>query len=322
MKKARRAKLGPLLVNMVSHLPFYGRGIVHKYTRLDNVYRWALKRTVPRKGIFETKVEGFNIIHHAAPIFFLFDEQGTASLFKTLIHEGMIVVDIGAHLGYFTILASKLTGEEGRVYAFEPEPSNFSLLLEHMELNGCKNVVPSRIAICDKVGTAPLYLSSESGEHSLFVKRECYLNVETTTLDRFFEEQKQGCKVDFIKMDIEGSEMKALAGMEKILKENPALIFIVEFEPKWLLASGCQPEEFIGRLYEQGFTIYRIIEKSPPEIIPFREGQWSWRMKRTVSHNLLCVKGHHKTELENARTRKRDSGVVGENLSETSISRK
>jgi len=264
-------------------------------------------RTIPREATIVKEVEGFQIIHHPDPIFLQNYETGTTNLFKAIIEEGMVVLDIGAHLGYFTILASKLVGNEGRVYAFEPEPNNFPLLLEHIELNNCKNVIPSRMAICDKVGMAPLYLSSDSASHSLFVqKSQRLVHVETTTLDRYFEGRNEGNKVDFVKMDIEGSEMKALAGMENLLKENFNLILITEFLPEWLLASGCQPQEFIQYINEQGFSIYRIIEKSPFEIIPFGEGELSWWIRRTVNFNLLCVRGYYQEQLENGRIRKMD----------------
>jgi len=61
-------------------------------------------------------------------------------LLRRLIKEGQVVVDVGAHIGYYTVLLARMVGK-GRVFAFEPEPSNFSLLAKNVEINGCKNVV-------------------------------------------------------------------------------------------------------------------------------------------------------------------------------------
>lgn len=97
-------------------------------------------------------------------------EPKTTSLFKKVIREGDIVVDVGAHIGYYTLLASRLVGDTGKVYAFEPEPRNYDLLLKNLELNNVKNVVAIKKAVSNKKGTLKFYLSKISLEHSTVKK--------------------------------------------------------------------------------------------------------------------------------------------------------
>ena len=85
-------------------------------------------------------------------------EQLLTKLFKKEMKQGMIVVDIGAHIGYFTLLAARLVGETGRVFAFEPDPDNYSLLIKNVSVNGHDNVIPVQKAVSNKTGQVRLFL--------------------------------------------------------------------------------------------------------------------------------------------------------------------
>lgn len=119
-------------------------------------------------------------------------EPFIAELMKKNIKPGDTVVDIGSHIGYFTILMSKLVGETGKVYAFEPEKRNFELLKKNVEFNKCSNVILNNIAISDKTGKIKLYLTnkSNSGTHSIH-DSEGYTyeiqEVDCMTLDDYFK---------------------------------------------------------------------------------------------------------------------------------------
>jgi len=177
-------------------------------------------------------------------------EPGTVSLVKKLLKEGMTFLDLGAYRGYYTLLASKLVGEKGKVFAFEPEPENFAWLT--MNLRGKTNVNLIQKAVSNNVGTIKLFLSpSDSSTHRIYDvdgKRKS-IEVEVTTLDEFFKDKPY--KIDLIKMDIEGAEMKALEGMTNIISKT-------EFYPKALQESGCSPVEFLNKLIEYGFKLYLI----------------------------------------------------------------
>ncbi len=187
-------------------------------------------------------------------------EEATTALFCKVVKSGDVVVDLGANIGYFTLLAAKLVGESGKVYSFEPEPRNYQYLVRNIELNGYRNVVAVQKAVADKPGTVKLFICPyDTGHHTIqkydgiqayrpgFVdaKKE-FVEVEQVRLDDYLRGKTE--KVDLIKMDVEGAEMLALAGMEEVIRKNKNLIMLVEFFPLLIKEMGQSPEEFARRL--------------------------------------------------------------------------
>lgn len=155
-------------------------------------------------------------------------ERGTTKLFIKNTKKGAIFVDIGAYCGYYSLIAAKLVGEEGKVFAFEPHPDNYKMLIRTISFNKLNNIVPINKAVSDKTGKTKLFLDT-CGQHTIIynnVLRKKYLEVETINLDRFFEENK--ISPDIIKMDIEGAELLALKGMQRTLKESKNLKLFIE----------------------------------------------------------------------------------------------
>ena len=189
-------------------------------------------------------------------------EELTTDLFKEVVKEGNVVVDLGANIGYYSLLAARLVGSKGRVYAFEPEPTNYSLLLKNIELNGYHNIIPVSKAVSNAVGTVRLFLDNQdTGAHTICEpgKKGKPIEVESVTLDEFFKDREP--RIDVIKMDIEGAEMSALVGMDRILKENNDLRIFVEFYLPGIARSGSSPQEFIRRLLEDyHFSVLAIGE--------------------------------------------------------------
>jgi FkbM family methyltransferase len=189
-------------------------------------------------------------------------EKFETKLFKSLIRKGMVVVDIGAYVGHYTLIAADLVGEKGKVFAFEPDPDNFALLLKNLEVNRCQNVIPVQKAIADRNGKTRLFLAQENkGDHRIYDSYDGRksITVDVTSLDDFFKERDY--RVDVIKMDIEGSEMAALNGMTKILKKNDDLKILTEFWPSGLRRFGTYPKKFLNKLREFGFELYHINEE-------------------------------------------------------------
>lgn len=259
--------------------------------RTCSLFCWILKEILPKRTAVYQTIGGFDIALFPCPDFLVAAsyEPGTVDLFRLLIKPGMTVMDIGAHYGYFTMLSSKLVGNDGQVIAFEPEPNNHSLLLQHLDINGCKgNVAVIQAAAYDKNKMMPLYLSSYSGQHSLFIHSRRHIEVKALVLDDMLNTQK---RIDFIKMDIEGGEAKALIGMERIIAGNTNLVLIVEFHPELFLLSGHNPQEFVNDLRDMDFRVYRIIEKSPVEVVPLNDEEIARYNMKSYDHNLLCIKG-------------------------------
>ncbi|MBI1884963.1 MAG: FkbM family methyltransferase [Chloroflexi bacterium] len=212
-------------------------------------------------------------------------EPGTTALFQQIVKPGMTVVDAGAHVGYFTLLAASLVGRAGRVFAFEPEPGNFALLARNVEANGYRNVVCCQQALSDRPGRGELFLGRYSITHSLAGHSAGdggrSVPVETTTLDDFLS-RRGWPSVEVVKMDVEGWEPFALAGATRLLERCPGLKLVVEFTPSLILKAGVDPAAFLQGLRDLGFEIRAIdderglmpLEMSPPQ--------------RRHGSNLLC----------------------------------
>jgi len=189
-------------------------------------------------------------------------EELTTEMFKKVVKEGDVVVDLGANIGYFTLLAARLVGKKGKVYAFEPGPINYSLLLKNIELNGYDNIVAVQRAVSDVTGKVRFFLDKkDTGAHTMYqpCSKGDFIEVESVTLDEFFKDKKH--LINVIKMDVEGAEMAAFSGMGRIIRENKNLKMFVEFYFPGIRNSGNSPEEFARRLIEDyHFSILAIGE--------------------------------------------------------------
>ena len=191
-------------------------------------------------------------------------EKLTTERFKEVVKEGDVVLDLGANMGYFTLLAARLVGKEGKVYAFEPQPTNYSLLVKNIELNGYDNVVPLQKAVSNTSGLVKLFISDEDiGNSTIFQyggDRES-VEVEAVTLDDFFKDKEH--RVDVIKMDVEGAEMAALLGMDRIIRENKDLKIFSELYPELMMAMGYSPEDFVRKLMDDYHFSILPIDRLP-----------------------------------------------------------
>ncbi len=152
---------------------------------------------------------------------------------------------------------SRLVGTKGRVYAFEPDPENFSLL--ERNTRHLRNVVLERTALSDHGGEIVLHhIQGSSGCHTILPTKDATsIAVPTDTLDHYVE--KNGIsRVNFIKMDIEGAEPVALRGMEHMLLNMRGLRIVMEGNPEALRASGIDAEEFLRDIARRGFSIRTI----------------------------------------------------------------
>jgi FkbM family methyltransferase len=169
-------------------------------------------------------------------------------LIETLIVPGMVFLDIGANAGFFSLLASARCKQ---VFAFEPLPANLRRIARNIEINRLKNVSVIGKAVGDREGTATLYVpqSDNSGLASLNQMAGAkMIEVPVLTLDDLVRAQQLG-RVDLIKIDIEGAEVKAFEGARELLSRADAPDVIFEAHPgseaaKWLEARGYSIYEF------------------------------------------------------------------------------
>ncbi len=154
-------------------------------------------------------------------------------MFQNYIKPGLIVYDIGANAGFYTLLTSVLTGNTGKVFAFEPVPKNCEYVKRHIKLNNLTNVTIIEKAVSDKSEKLKFSLSTNPSMGHLSDSGE--IEVETISLDQFVENGNP--KPDLIKMDIEGAELRALKGALKTLKGNKPVIFLATHNKEFHL--GC-----------------------------------------------------------------------------------
>jgi FkbM family methyltransferase len=188
-------------------------------------------------------------------------EPETVRAFAALLAPGMTVLDVGANVGQFALVAAHRVGPTGRVHAFEPTPELAAHILRNLELNGLENVAVSPIAVSDAEGHAVLHFvePDDPGVNSIVNPSPGgrMLEVPTVTLDGYVARHGVG-PVDVIKMDIEGAEMPALRGARNLLSGADAPVLVLEFHPTTLAYSGHSPDDMLGLLDSYGYAFYPI----------------------------------------------------------------
>lgn len=187
-----------------------------------------------------------------------FHEKTATDLVKNEIKEGDTVLDIGANIGYYTLLFAKLVGPTGKVFAFEPEPKNFKLLKKNVEENNYKNTQFFQNAVSDKDEKLKFYISDESSAaNQLFQPKKFneIIEVDSIKLDNFFSKDT---KIDFVKIDIQGAEGTAIKGMISLLKNNPEIKIMQEWWPEAIKKYGMESDEHLKILESLGYKFYEI----------------------------------------------------------------
>ncbi len=182
-------------------------------------------------------------------------------LVKKELKKGDTVLDIGANIGYYTLLFAKLVGENGKVFAFEPDPTNFTLLKKNIEINGYENVVLVQKAVANKNGTVRLYIKGEDniGYNTIYDTNDGRksIEIESIRLDDYFKDYNG--QIDFIKMDVEGAEGAVIRGMPNLL--NKTIKIVTEFSPMLLKKFEINSKEYLNLLIKHGFKLYELNEQ-------------------------------------------------------------
>ncbi len=190
-------------------------------------------------------------------------EPTQTEIVKKFVKKGDNVIDVGAHVGYYTFLMSELVGQSGKVFSFEPDPDNFILLKKGIDANNLKNVEIIQKAVSNTNSTIKLFLSDTDRATNRIYDAGMndahkIIEVETCSIDEFLHNKKM--KINFIKIDAEGSEQGVVEGMKTTLKENKDISIMTEFFPFLIKKYGSNPKKYLETLEEMGFNIQNIME--------------------------------------------------------------
>jgi len=186
---------------------------------------------------------------------------------RALLATGETFIDLGANIGWYTIVGCLTVGRKGRVYAFEPDPKNFALLRQNVALNRLRRATLVPRAVSDRRGEALLHLSPENmGDHRLYDSKDgrAAVRVQVTSLDAYFGAiTRSRVAVSLIKIDTQGSEARILTGFQRLHCRNAGRIaLIVEFCPYGLTTSGSAPAQLLNCLRGLACDCFLIDELS------------------------------------------------------------
>lgn len=189
---------------------------------------------------------------------------------ERLLREATTVIDVGAHLGFYTLLMSSRVGTRGQVLAFEPSPCEFRHLKTHIRINACANVRLENVALADRSGSMELFLTGPPGTTGNSLRRpgvNCVQSVAVpvVTLDEYLSE-KDIQDVDLIKLDAEGAELKILAGAVGLLSRSRRPLILCEVNDPVLALYGWEHhgEDVIEFLETKGFRCYSLNAAGSP----------------------------------------------------------
>jgi FkbM family methyltransferase len=206
-------------------------------------------------------------------LLYLFRRAADVGDFKAiprLVKAGDITFDVGAHAGIYSVLLSRLCGSTGRVWAFEPVPDTYWRLRETLALNRCENVIPVRAAVFEKNGIAKMNLfEPEYSEWNTFGKPSFFtpegapippresIEVPARTLDQFCDAEKIE-RINFLKVDVEGFELKVFDGAQRLLEEHRIDFICFEVSKVPLKGAGVESRQIFEALETHGYSSYEL----------------------------------------------------------------
>ncbi len=236
--------------------------VVLKPKPLRKAANAIIKRILPkyvRYGPAAVRLNPNDPVVSGALTFRVYEKDETAFL-RSVFFPGMVLLDIGANVGYYTALGGHKAGSQGRVIALEPDPENFKYLSETVKANGLKNARCIQVAAADHVGSGKLYVSANNrGDNRLYSNElaSSTIEIRITTIDALLGEL--GVEhVDIIKIDVQGAEGLVLKGMKETLRDPGSLIVLTEFWPDGLRRANTDPKKLLLSLEESGLQIYQL----------------------------------------------------------------
>jgi FkbM family methyltransferase len=198
-------------------------------------------------------------------------EEWTEAALRSVVKPGMTVFEVGANVGFFTLICAEAAGAHGNVIAFEPDPDLARITRDNVELNGFHRTTRvEELAMGAELGRAQFYRADrhrgngsivsglEQISHNATDTRET-IDVAITTLDAYCEASDLTPQV--LKIDAEGAESAILRGAPDLIGSSVPLTIVMEFAPRFVEASGDSARDLLEHLRSLGFALHRIDER-------------------------------------------------------------
>lgn len=188
-------------------------------------------------------------------------EWAESNFIRSFLKPGNTFVDVGANIGWHTLIAANKVGAKGRVLSFEPVTTTFNELEDNIEINGFKNISPFRLALSDTEGSAVIYgnVENDSGGNSM-ITSEGRPVLETISMQRgdvvLAGERVTG--IDLLKIDVEGAEMRVLEGLAGYFERGLIGAMLVEINSPHLRNAGTTPEAVVDYIRQKGFVVHDV----------------------------------------------------------------
>ena len=261
--------------------------------RLSNL-AFRLESNMPREIVAKT-IDGCELCIDTTNnsykyIYFLGEyESAISNIFRKIIERGDICLDIGANIGWYTTLFQKLVGPKGHVYAFEPVPHIFKQLKRNADLNSSlANVTINNLALGNEERTVDMHVFANMPDGHSSISTFGNTEFETftsrmTTLDSYFAEHKID-NVSLVKMDVEGAELLALQGAEKLFQQDRLPVLEIEMALATTKGFGYLPNDLIEYIRARGdYDFYAIDETR------FTLTQINGFEPEDIGANVLCL---------------------------------
>lgn len=197
-------------------------------------------------------------------------ENKETEIFQKIVQREMVVVDAGANIGLYSLIASKLVGENGRIFSFEPSKETFERFSNNIRLNKISNIIPLNIGLGDKtdeklvllqddgLGDATRYLLPKNKSPNNVYDEVIKSNVEEITIDTLDNclSKYNVHTVDFLKIDTEGFEFYILKGASNILNSSPNIVILMECTPTGTERANTNQHEVFKIIRNVGLNIF------------------------------------------------------------------
>lgn len=265
------------------------------------IYHLFNKSLAPSQGSLEVEMRpGFkmklDLNENSQRMMYFFgnyDERHEITMLQRVLGPGDIFWDVGANVGFYTLMASRLVGNAGLVIAFEPGTDSWRALMDNLNLNRTTNVLPFKMAVSDDYGWVTLYSQEDlaDGGASIIPRPGQPFREEVCpaiNLDRFHRDLGRKAPT-FIKIDVEGAEERVLKGGRQLLAGNSPPLLLVEMNDRQALGTFLQGLGFAGaHLHRRKWYLCQDLARAKSRnMLWFRPDQdWHWdRLRRILSKN-------------------------------------